>query len=216
MAADDAGIPLRARKKLEARRRILSISRRLILSRGYAETTMREVARAAGVSYQTLYNYFPTKGEILRTLLNEQAENLARRYDNLLFDRETDLPEALDALNTLLFAAVADGDRELWRIATLEYLRQPEDPVRVFRLVDGTAHEQQKRLLVLAQNRGELADEVHLSILTDVLLDLADHALLRFILNPERPVDAALEALGTQMRLVLSPHLVSDGDREKS
>jgi len=209
-------MPLRARKKLEARRRILSTTQRLIERRGYVETTMRDVATASGLSYQTLYNYFPTKGDILRTLLNEQAEDLARRYERLLSGWETDLPEALDALNTLCFAAIADGDRVLWRIATIEYLQQPEDPVRVFRLVDGTALDLQKRLLVLAQNRGELADDVHLPTLTDVLLGLADHALLRFILNPERPVDAALEALGTQMRLVLSPHLVADGGRRPS
>lgn len=202
---------LRARKKLQARRQILAAAERLIRTRGYGETTMRDVARASELSYQTLYNYFPTKGEILRTLLSEQAAGLAGRYETLLSGWQGELPDALDALNTLSFAAVADGDRALWRIATLEYIQQSNDAARVLLLISGTAHDLLKRLLVLARNRGELADDVHLNTLGNVLLDLADFGLLRFILDPELPVEAALVALGEEMRLVLSPYLT---DRE--
>ncbi len=214
MAMDEQS--LRARKKLQTRGQILAVAERLIRDRGYEETTMRDVARAAELSYQTLYNYFPTKGEILRTLLSDQVSDLARRYETLLADWDGDLPDALDALNTLSFAAVAEADRTLWRIATIQYLQQSEDASRVFRLIDEMAHDLLKRLLMRARTRGELGDDVHLPTLGNVLFDLADYALLRFILDPALTVEAALEHLGEEMRLVLSPHLRSDVGRGPS
>ncbi|HEY5646806.1 MAG TPA: helix-turn-helix domain-containing protein [Pseudomonadales bacterium] len=198
---------LRERKKRQARQQILAAAQRLIRSRGYQATTMREIAAAAELSYQTLYNYFPTKADILRTLLSEQVADLTRRYEALLAAWEGTLPDALDALNTLSFAAIADGDRALWRIATLEFLQQSNATVRMFRMIDEMAHEMLKRLLVLARNRGELANDVHLPTLGNVLFDLADYALLRFILDPALTLEAALSALGDEVRLVLSPHL---------
>lgn len=216
MAADEDELPLRARKKREARRQILAAAGRLIRARGFAATTMRDVAQAADLSYQTVYNYFPTKAEILRTLLAEQVADLARRYETVLSGWAGDLPEALDALNTLSFAAIADGDRGLWRIATIEFLQQSEEATRVFRLIDEMAHEFLKRLLMLARNRGELREDVHLPTLGDVLFNLADYALLRFILTPELPVETALAALGEEMRLVISPYLTANRAREPS
>jgi len=214
MATADVGLPLRARRKLEARRQILAAAERLIRTRGYALTTMRDVAQEAGLSYQTLYNYFPTKGEIVRTLLGERSEHLTYRYETLLADWAGDLPEALEALNTLSFAVVAEGDRALWRIATIGSLQQSGGAGQVLRLVDERARDLQKRLLMLARNRGELAEDVHLPTLGDVLFDLADHALLRFILDPALAVETALAALGEEMRLVISPHLTTHSRRE--
>ena len=56
---------LREQKKHQARQQILRSAHRLIQDGGYASTRMRDIAAAANVSYQTLYNYFPTKGLIL-------------------------------------------------------------------------------------------------------------------------------------------------------
>ena len=211
MAAEADRLSLRSRKKLEARQQILAGAARLIRDQGYVDTTMRDVARTAGLSYQTLYNYFPTKGEILRTLLSAEVTDLGRRYDTLLSGWAGTLPDGLDALNTLSFATVAEGDRTLWRIATLECLQQSDDAPRAFRLIGEPTRDLhrdlQRRLLVLARNRGELDDDAHLPMLGDVLFDLTDYALLRFLLSPRQPMESALAALDDQIRGVLSPYL---------
>ena len=62
---------LREAKKLRARHDILTAARELIDTHGYEQTTMRDIATAAELSYQTLYNYFPTKALILQALLLE-------------------------------------------------------------------------------------------------------------------------------------------------
>lgn len=56
---------LREARKQAARAAIVAALEELIVERGYAALTMREIAERAGVAYQTLYNYFPSKAQVL-------------------------------------------------------------------------------------------------------------------------------------------------------
>lgn len=55
---------LRERKKRETRRSISDIATTLFMSKGFDNTTITEIADAAGVSPQTVANYFPTKTDL--------------------------------------------------------------------------------------------------------------------------------------------------------
>ena len=57
---------LREDSARRTRRLITDAARRLFLERGYAETSMVAVARAAGVSGQTVYNVFGGKAGLLK------------------------------------------------------------------------------------------------------------------------------------------------------
>jgi AcrR family transcriptional regulator len=68
MAEDTAVAPalgLRERKKQETRQRIAETARRLFAERGFERVSVAEVARAADVSQQTVFNYFPTKEDLV-------------------------------------------------------------------------------------------------------------------------------------------------------
>lgn len=77
--------PLRARavatsKGEDTRRRILEAALDLFQDRGFAETTMRDVARKAGVATGAAYYYFPSKESIVmafywRTQLEADAQS---------------------------------------------------------------------------------------------------------------------------------------------
>ena len=55
---------LRERKKRETRRSISDIATTLFMAKGFDNTTIAEIAEAAGVSPQTVANYFPTKTDL--------------------------------------------------------------------------------------------------------------------------------------------------------
>ncbi|MFE0512190.1 TetR/AcrR family transcriptional regulator [Streptomyces sp. NPDC058964] len=55
---------LRERKKRETRQRISDIATGLFLERGFVTVTMADVAEAADVSVNTVYNYFPAKEDL--------------------------------------------------------------------------------------------------------------------------------------------------------
>jgi AcrR family transcriptional regulator len=56
---------LRERKKRERRKAISDIAMGLFAERGYDAVTVAEIARAADVSEQTVFNYFPAKEDIV-------------------------------------------------------------------------------------------------------------------------------------------------------
>src|SRR5215210_2971286 len=67
---------LRERKKQRTREQIAEAARRLFAARGFAKVTVAEVARAADVSEQTVFNYFPTKEDLVYWRLESFEEEL--------------------------------------------------------------------------------------------------------------------------------------------
>ena len=65
---DDTGPGRRARQAQQTRDEILQAARRLFAERGYARTTIREVADAAGVSPQTVYDSVGSKQALVARL----------------------------------------------------------------------------------------------------------------------------------------------------
>jgi AcrR family transcriptional regulator len=56
---------LNERRRQDTRTAIADAAVRLFLERGFVETTMEEVADAAGVSRRTAYRHFPTKDDLV-------------------------------------------------------------------------------------------------------------------------------------------------------
>ena len=67
---------LRETKKLETRRAIAAAGMRLFVTRGFDHVTVGEIAREAGVSEKTVFNYFPTKEDIFFDEVPERLEAL--------------------------------------------------------------------------------------------------------------------------------------------
>jgi AcrR family transcriptional regulator len=62
---DEDFLPLRERKKAQTRTAIADAAARLFLARGFHHVTVGEVAEAAGVAKQTVFNYFPAKEDLV-------------------------------------------------------------------------------------------------------------------------------------------------------
>ncbi|MDN3263466.1 TetR/AcrR family transcriptional regulator [Streptomyces sp. CSDS2] len=69
----DRELSLRERKKRETRQRISDIATDLIGKRGFDAVTVAEIARAAGVSAMTVFNYFPRKEDLFLDRIPEAA-----------------------------------------------------------------------------------------------------------------------------------------------
>src|SRR5262245_3714284 len=67
---------LRETKKVQTRQAIAAAAMGLFVTRGFDQVTVAEVARAAGVSEKTVFNYFPTKEDIFFDEVPERLEAL--------------------------------------------------------------------------------------------------------------------------------------------
>jgi AcrR family transcriptional regulator len=65
---------LRERKKQQTRQLLTDTARRLFAERGFENVSVSEIARVADVSEATVFNYFPTKEDLVYSGL-EQFEN---------------------------------------------------------------------------------------------------------------------------------------------
>jgi AcrR family transcriptional regulator len=70
---------LRERNKQSARETIVRVAADLFSERGYATTTLAEIADAAGIAPSTLFNYYPSKSDIVFSLFNDAIESAERR-----------------------------------------------------------------------------------------------------------------------------------------
>ncbi|MFF7336555.1 TetR/AcrR family transcriptional regulator [Streptomyces sp. NPDC008163] len=69
---------LRERKKRQTRQHLSDVATGLFLERGFDAVTIAEVARAADVSVNTVYNYFPAKEDLFLDRGNGVVERLSR------------------------------------------------------------------------------------------------------------------------------------------
>ena len=201
---------LRQAKKQQARQAILAAARELIDADGYEQTTMRDIAAAAELSYQTLYNYFPTKALILQALLLEDVNHVAAAIDALVAEHAAGKRPLLTTLQAVFredLDAVSQRDRESWRVVAMDYMQHQGEAAHLYDLIDAKSHENLLSLLKNAQAQGELTTSVDPHLLADTLFSISYHAAWRYILEPSTAKSDLLGALEAQSSLLLTPYL---------
>jgi AcrR family transcriptional regulator len=92
---------LRAAQKEMTRRLLLSTALELFEARGYAGTTVDDIAKAAGTTRVTFYAYFPSRAALMKALVTELDEVL-----------EHGGPQPRDSGAPSLVAVVREGGRD--------------------------------------------------------------------------------------------------------
>lgn len=92
-AADPPEKPRRARGE-QTRQAILETALRLFQERGYAETTMRAIAKEAGVAVGNAYYYFDSKEHLIQGFYDRSQAEVRARADEILA-READFADRL-------------------------------------------------------------------------------------------------------------------------
>ena len=104
---------LRDLKKARTRRLIADTAARLFAERGYENVAVSEVAREAEVAEQTVYNYFPTKEQ----LVTDREEQVQDRLCDLIRSRPPAVTPAAAIRGFVLeaIAGIASIPPEIWR-----------------------------------------------------------------------------------------------------
>lgn len=198
---------LRQAKKQKAREDIVNAARQLFDASGFDASRMRDIAAAANVSYQTLYNYFPTKTQILQGILQEDVGHMASQINEHTRSYRGDLLDTLSKLSQMTLAAIGEDNRELWRRATIDLLGASEEVLGLFTLIKTDSHSGLRLLLQRAKEFGELEPDVQTDLLADIVFSLIDYMFLRYLIDPTVTEAGMQRELDAQMKLLLTPHL---------
>lgn len=104
---------LRARKKMRTRRLISDTAARLFAERGYERVAVSDVAHEADVAEQTVYNYFPTKEQ----LVTDRGDEIQRDLCDLIRARLPTITPAAAIRGYVLtsVSGIRDISRQQWR-----------------------------------------------------------------------------------------------------
>lgn len=107
------------RRKTITRERLLAAARRLFATKGFEQTTIRDIAAEADIALGGFYNYFRTKDEVLEALLEaaftEQLHLLQQRQA-----QAEDIAERVSIAHRHLLAAIRDDPDWGWLLVRLE------------------------------------------------------------------------------------------------
>jgi AcrR family transcriptional regulator len=79
-----ASAPARRTQKEATRQRVISAARELFDTHGYQGTTVREIARHAGVAVGSVFTTFASKGEILSAVMRARLDRLYAELDHVM------------------------------------------------------------------------------------------------------------------------------------
>lgn len=193
---------LRERQRLLTRRTIQQHAMRLFSDRGYDETTVSDVARAAGVSQMTVYRHFPTKEDLV----------LGDEYDPMIAQRIAARPAEQPLMRRIgetlveevgrLMSADSDDDGQSPRDLLLARLRLVlTTPALRARRWDSQYATQQAIAEALRGDPPDAESEFRLQVAAGACLAATSTALLRWAEEDGRP---DLPQLMTQALAIVS------------
>ena len=200
---------LRQLNRQKTRAAILTAAKALAATSNWQDLTTREIAKAAEVSYQTLYNYFPSKAEIVRALIVDTYVGPEDALLAIIKNYRGDLLASINEINATRFTLIQATDPQWWFLLS-SYFAPGRDGsksgARIMELVDQSGDSYYYQLLRLAQGTGQLRDDVDIQLMSHTLYCIANSAGERLIFA-EANFDALQQVLAQQSAQVVTPYL---------
>ena len=184
--------PRSSPKAGETRNRILSAALNLFRERGFDETSMREIAAAAGVAIGAAYYYFDSK-EALVMAFYHQANDAMQEPIEAALARKTDLKSRLRAVIDVKLEYFRPNRKFLG--ALLRHAADPGHPLSPFSNETGDIRERDMRHFSTALEGGNLRLPDDLRPYLPKLLWLYQMGLILFWVYDRSPGEARTERL---------------------
>ena len=200
---------LREKNKARTRTAILNAAKELAKQGQWDAVTTRQIADAAGVSYQTLYNYYPSKASILVEMLLEVYVGPGPAINDAVKQYDGDLLGTLDTINQLRFQSFGRDDIK-WLLTlgtSFAKLDQYGEATSLIETVDRAGDGYYYSALSTAKGMGHMQDDVDIQLMAHTLYGMTNTTLDRFILNSANG-QAQILTLRQQIEQLVRPYLI--------
>jgi AcrR family transcriptional regulator len=183
----------REASKNETRQLILRAARRLFAQKGMEESTIRDIAREAGVSPASVVVHFKSKTALLEEALNRDIETA-------LSELAASMPEDMEFLDPLMhlakgFFRLYDQNRKLYRSLIRHTIFEPAGETPNITNVSESYLRFLSGLVEAGQARGIIRPEVDPTVAAASIFSLYLGALIMLFRRPEMTVEQVAEAL---------------------
>jgi len=175
--------------KIEARRsKIIRAAQKVFAQKGFYEATISDVAREAGISDATIYEYFTSKEELLFSIPGETARDALKNMKNIL-DHIIDTPNKIHAIIYAFLSFYRDNP-DYASIAML-ILKQNNNflETQVYQDIRQLARLIYE-VIQCGMDQGELRKDIDPLVVRSVILGSIEHLVIRWLMlgKPNDPV----------------------------
>lgn len=198
---------LREQKKQETRAAIMEAAITLFGERGYENTSISALAKAAGIGKGTIYSYFSSKNEILLAFCEEELACIHQELRQQI-DLDAPLEEKLLLIFMTEFRYVTQN-REFGRTLMRELIFPREMTVEKSKKIDSQFIDLFVRIFREAQDKGQLRRNLELILTCGHFYALYLMALSAWYsgrLHSEEDVRVGLQAMFEQALTGLQPN----------
>ena len=185
------------RPRVSSRQAVEAAAVELFVARGFEQTTVDDIAAAAGIGRSTFFRYFPTKADVLWLPFDDHFEHLAVA----LAKRPSGEPLTTAIIRGVLEALRKSGDPQgVWLlrfVAQEEPVLEEQESVRWSRWAAVVTDFATTRL---AGERGEVAAAM-LGAMTQALI----RSLLRCVAGRETRTEKVLDDIERELHAMLEP-----------
>ena len=181
------------------REQILHAALKCVATKGFHQTSMREICREAGLSFGAVYNYFRSKEEILAALTEMGREGKGAQIQKL--EDCATAREALARLFELVFAANGDGALQVYGRVDVECYSEALRNPQVFEIMRQelvSLHQSLTALIAGWKDANALSPEIDTGDLAHYLIALSIGIKIQLLMVPELDAER-LERLVTRV-----------------
>jgi AcrR family transcriptional regulator len=195
---------IRQKRRAKTQAAILRATAALITKKGFAETSVEDIARRAEVGVGTVYNYFGSKNALLLALMQRDTEDLLKGGEAVLAQSG----EKPESVLTDLFWVYAHGflgryERKMLREVFAVAFYQPEELGRELTRLDYQLMGQVGRLIERFQRHGVLKESLPVEPAALVLYAAFAIAVIMYLQYEEMSLDSVRAQIALSIGLIL-------------
>lgn len=189
----------------ETRARIIREARLAFTTRGYGNTTNREISAGAGITAAAIYHYFPSKIDLFVAVYEDVQKRVYDAFDAAVAAHETFLEQFESLFDTMLELGDEDPMLASFVVGVVTEAEHHPDLREALRKVGPRNQEFLASLCEAAQRRGDLPESLPVQTAVDLLQGvLAGFTRLSITVRDRRRLQAVAKVYKNMARAALA------------
>jgi AcrR family transcriptional regulator len=193
---------LREKKKEKTRKRIQDVSLQLFQTSGYEKTTMEKIASEAEIGVGTLYNYFPSKVDLLFSIIEGNIELYMSELEEII-NNEMTLQESLHEFFNIYLKSFTAYGKNVWRDLFREILFREHNGYAKIKEIDQNFIDQLYKLLCKRIVEIGINTEEKLFVASRALYSLLGFNIIYFVSDSTVSSQEMIGSLMEQVNLIV-------------